>query len=753
MSLLIAWSYFHKMYEGQSDLARNFLLIAPNIIVLDRLRSDFEGLKIFLQDPVIPTNGYKGKDWQNDFQLDLSIQDEVSHTQGQRNLFLTNIHRVYTDKEQEIEDDDFLGSRPVTKTLDSVTDLKEIVKNVDELMVINDEAHHIHDDKLAWFGAIEDIHQQFQQKGKSLSLQIDLTATPKDQDGVIFVQTVSDYPLVEAIAQNMVKHPVLPDEGSRKKLQEKQTSNYVESFEDYLKLGVQEWKKAFKENNKLGQKSILFVMTDDTKNCDKVSEYLEASCPELKGAVLSIHTNRSGEISQAQSSKSKKELEKLRKQANEIDNSDNPYKAIVSVLVLKEGWDVKNVTTIVGLRPYSSKGRILPEQTLGRGLRLMYRDTCEMEEKVSVIGTSAFMEFVEDIQKEGVVLEFEGMGGRTSSKTPTLIEVDVDKSQKTISDMDIYIPILSCKFFRDYKDLSKIKPDQFEWSQISKNKYAIDNVKEVQGQRLISFKYMVVDRQENPYSHEMVLDDVSNDWTGDPSGYIHFFTKVLMRELRLTNSYDIIYEKMKEFIRDHLFKKSVDLDERIGIRLSDREITKTIIDTFKKEINALTVQEDQNVQFTGKFLQISQTRPFRVKQRDSIKAKKSVFNRIVGDNRLERDFALFLEGCEDIVSYAKLYDAIGFKLDYLDKDDHIRHYFPDFVVKASARKLFVVETKGREDLNDPLKLERLKAWCDDVNRQGLPAKWDFVLVREEDFRRYTFCSFKELLQLCKRTDG
>ena len=166
MSLLIAWSYFHKMYESQSDLARNFLLIAPNIIVLDRLRSDFEGLKIFLQDPVIPKNGHEGKDWQNDFQLDLSIQDEVSHTQGQRNLFLTNIHRVYADKEQEVKDNEFLGSRPVTQTLDSVTDLKEIVKDVDELMVINDEAHHIHDDKLAWFGAIEDLHDQFQQKDK-----------------------------------------------------------------------------------------------------------------------------------------------------------------------------------------------------------------------------------------------------------------------------------------------------------------------------------------------------------------------------------------------------------------------------------------------------------------------------------------------------------------------------------------------------------------------------------------------------------
>ena len=55
LSLLIAWSYFHKVYEPESTLARNFLLIAPNIIVLDRLRADFDGLRIFFQDPVCPT--------------------------------------------------------------------------------------------------------------------------------------------------------------------------------------------------------------------------------------------------------------------------------------------------------------------------------------------------------------------------------------------------------------------------------------------------------------------------------------------------------------------------------------------------------------------------------------------------------------------------------------------------------------------------------------------------------------------------
>ena len=119
------------------------------------------------------------------------------------------------------------------------------------------------------------------------------------------------------------------------------------------------------EHEKLDKKAILFVMTDDTKNCDDVAEYLEGHYPDLKDAVLVIHTKNNGEISQSTSGKGKEEMDLLRQQANAIDGLDSPYKAIISVMVLKEGWDVRNVTTIVGLRPYGAPSNILPEQTLG----------------------------------------------------------------------------------------------------------------------------------------------------------------------------------------------------------------------------------------------------------------------------------------------------------------------------------------------------------------------------------------------------
>jgi len=278
LSLVLAWSFYHKLYEPESELARNFLVIAPNIIVLDRIYRDFHGLHIFFDDPVLPDNGFDGRTWRDDFQLTLHRQDEVRITRPTGNIFLTNIHRVYSgdDIPPSPDDDDmrdyFLGKRPTGATTDSKVDLGMIVRDIDELMVLNDEAHHIHDPRMAWFKSIEDIHNRLLQKGAALSMQVDTTATPKRNNGAIFVQTVADYPLVEAISQNVVKHPVLPDAASRAKLQERQSAKYTEKYADYIHLGVIEWRKAYAEHEKMGKKAIVFVMTDDTRNCHDVAE-------------------------------------------------------------------------------------------------------------------------------------------------------------------------------------------------------------------------------------------------------------------------------------------------------------------------------------------------------------------------------------------------------------------------------------------------------------------------------------------------
>lgn len=735
MALALAWSYFHKLYEADSQLARNFLVIAPNIIVLDRIYKDFQGLRIFFDDPVLPDNGYDGHNWRDDFQLTLHRQDEVRITQPTGNIFLTNIHRVYAGNDSIPSPDDedsrdyFLGLKPVSATTESKVDLGMIVRDIDELMIINDEAHHIHDASLAWFKSIEDIHNQLLQKDRALSLQLDVTATPKHNNGAIFVQTVSDYPLVEAIAQNVVKHPVLPDKPSREKLVERQSAKFTEKYADYLDLGVIEWRKSYAEHEKLDKKAILFVMTDDTRNCDDVKSYLEDMYPDLKDAVLVIHTKNNGEISEASSGKAKDELERLRELSNNIDGPDSQYKAIISVMMLKEGWDVRNVTTIVGLRAFSAKSNILPEQTLGRGLRKMYPGGTE--EYVSVIGTEAFMDFVESIQAEGVELERKPMGGGTGPKTPLVVEVDNQNVDKDIDALDIALPILSGRIYREYKNLADLDSSTFDHEKVEYKQFSEAE------QREIIFR----DITTGEISHTTTLDTAG---IADYRSVLGWFTKTIMRDLRLFSGYDVLYGKVKAFVRDNLFDRPVELDDANTMRnLSELAATKTIIESFKKAINALTVRDKGDAEIRD-HIRLRNTRPFMVTEQESLPAKKSVFNRIIGDSHFELEFASFLESCTDVLAYAKNYLAVNFKLDYVNRDGNISYYYPDFIVRLPKNRIVIVETKGNADLDTPLKMERLRQWCEDVNKAQPEVMYDFVYVPQDEFEKYLPSNFGDL---------
>ena len=736
LALALAWSFFHKLYEPDSTLARNFLVIAPNIIVLDRIYKDFQGLRIFLKDdPILPDNGTDGRNWRDDFQLTLHVQDAVRITRPTGNIFLTNIHRVYAgdDIPAAASDDDttdyFLGARPSGATTDSKVDLGMIVRDIDELMVLNDEAHHIHDPRMAWFKSIEDIHNRLRQKGTGLALQLDVTATPKHNNGAIFVQTIADYPLVEAISQNVVKHPVLPDAPSRAKLREQKSAKYTAKYADYIHLGVLEWRKAAAEHHKLGKKAILFVMTDDTRNCDDVAEYLEGHYADLKDAVLVIHTKSNGEISESASGKNKDDLDLLRKQANEIDSADSPYKAIISVMVLKEGWDVRNVTTIIGLRAYSAKSNILPEQTLGRGLRKMYPGS--VEEYVSVVGTDAFMEFVESIQAEGVALKRVPMGTDTAANTPLVVEVDNQNVKKDIDALDIELPVLTARVYREYKQLSSLDVGALGHSPVPYRQFTAEE------QREIVFK----DITTGEISHTTLLDETGGV---DFRSVIGYFAQTIMKELRLVSGYDVLYSKVKQFVQDLLFDQPVDLEDANTMRnLSELVAVKTLLESFKKAINALTVRDRGDAEIRDT-IKLRQTRPFVTQNQPYLVPKKSIFNRIIGDSHFELLFARFLEDCTDVVSYGKNYFAVHFKLDYVNADGDISNYYPDFFVKLSAKEIYIVETKGQADLDVPLKTRRLKQWCEDINRVQSEVKYDFVYVDQESFDKYNPKSFREL---------
>jgi len=109
-------------------------------------------------------------------------------------------------------------------------------------------------------------------------------------------------------------------------------------------------------------------------------------------------------------------------------------------------------------------------------------------------------------------------------------------------------------------------------------------------------------------------------------------------------------------------------------------------------------------------------------------------------------FANFLEECGDVQSYAKNNFAVHFKIDYVNADGNISDYYPDFIVKLKDSRIFIVETKGLEDFDVPLKIERLRQWCEDINAVSHEPSFDFVYVDEESFKNFKLSSFTQLIE-------
>ena len=425
MSLAVAWQFFNAVAEGRDDFAKTFLLLAPNVIVFERLRTDFEGGRIFNTDPIIPDE--LRIFW--DFQCYMRGEGERASSQGA--LYLSNIQQFYERPDNDGDEPDemtaVLGPKPPADKLVIADFDKRIAERGGPVVVLNDEAHHTHDEDNEWNKTIRALHAG---TSKGLAAQLDFTATPRHTKGELFSWTVYDYPLKQAITDNVVKRPL---KGIATGITEQRSDIASTRYQAYLTAGVERWKEYGEQLQRYGKKPVLFVMMNDTADADDVADWLQKKYPsEFAGEKLvTIHTKKSGEISD-------KELDKARKLSREVDAQTSPVNCIVSVLMLREGWDVQGVTVIVGLRPYTAKANILPEQTVGRGLRLMFWGTGSgYVEHVDVIGNKKFIEFVEDLEHEE---DMQFGTFKVGEDKVVIVNIAPDPNKM---DKDIAIPILS----------------------------------------------------------------------------------------------------------------------------------------------------------------------------------------------------------------------------------------------------------------------------------------------------------------------
>ncbi|MDE2696503.1 MAG: DEAD/DEAH box helicase family protein [Chloroflexota bacterium] len=729
MSLAIVWSYFNARFEHdrRGEYTQAFALIAPNVIVYQRLLEDFRGGAIFRDDPLIPPA------WESDWQFTVVTRDDpvVSSTPG--TLYLTNIHQLYDSRGRSratAEPDEMTavlgGPRPGALEGTGIG-LRERMLSHDELMVLNDEGHHLHTDELEWSKVIERMDDELRSRtGSGLRAQLDFTATPKHENGALFQEIVVDYPIAQAVEDRIVKRAIL---GELRGEIEYAADNAADRHRDKLHAGIEKWREQRDALEDVKRNPLLFVMAENTKAADEVGDWLKMQADFSDESVLVIHTNRHGEIVEGASRAKQQELEVLREAARKVDEPGNPYRAIVSVLMLREGWDVRTVTTIVPLRAYSASSQILPEQTLGRGLRRMWPvATGDLREEVIVIEHEAFRQFWDrELEDEG----FDIQRVPVARLRPKIRTVLVDKSKL---DYEIEVPRLTPSLVVAVPDLSQI-----DVHQLPVHRLHLPLPGTIAEEPLLYTGRDMLTRE--------VVDEAEfeRDFPADPAGYLNVLTRLVLRECRLANLSDgfaKLAPLMKRYIEGVMFVGQADMgDRRVMMRLNGGDAKSLLFDVFVRAIRELSIVERES-EPTGERIRVSATEPYPT-TRPVLTAKKTVFNLVPCDSTLEERFVRWLDDrATDVLAFAKNEPAVHFEVPYVSPGGGVRYYRPDFLIRT-PQAMYVLETKGLETLEVPLKDQRMARWCQDAT--ALTGQdWRYVKVSEALFDSGPWDSLAEL---------
>jgi len=267
-------------------------------------------------------------------------------------------------------------------------------------------------------------------------------------------------------------------------------------------------------------------------------------------------------------------------------------------------------------------------------------------------------------------------------------------------------------------------------------------------------KEIVFNDIEGNLSHKTVFKDTVPDYRN----VIGFFTSSILKDSRLVRGFHILYPKVESFIQFQLFTNEVELSDPQTLRnLSEVKPKEVLRTTFKKAIDELTVT-DKGTAEVKNYISLKLTKPKVAENEPFLVPKKSIFNKIIGDNPFELEVASFLENrFSDVIAYAKNTmgeGGINFKIEYQAQDGNIREYFPDFFVKTGTNTFYILETKGREDLDDLLKIKRLATWCKDINNAQSEYSYNPVYVKQEkwDDLKNNLKSFQDLIEIFKVTD-
>ena len=744
MSLAIVWSYFHALRESESPMTRHFVVVAPNLTVFERLKEDFKpeggGPDIFDKDPLIPT------EWRGDWNLSVVLQDEASGAATGGVLYLTNIHRLFDNTKRKAasgETFDWMGPAvSKAKALDTGAELRDRITSHPRLMLMNDEAHHLWDPDSAWNEAITWVHETCRKRGgDGLVGQLDFSATPKDNKANYFKHIICDTPLGEAVDAGIVKTPII---GRAGKLVEQATDNAAWKYEMHLKLGYERWRRSQQEWEKSGKKPLLFVMCEDTTAADQIATRLNGDevFKELNGRTINLHTNLKGKIKkvdgretfvESEKEISDEDLKALRKLSRELDSGESPHFCIVSVLMLREGWDVRNVTTIVPLRPYSSQAGILPEQTLGRGLRRM-TPPGQANEIVAVVEHEAFARlYREELAQEGLpieIVELERVPTTTTSifpdseKDASKLDIAIPRLTTSAQTLDVLAPIREAELREAFKPCKPLPVGEPGPSEVA-----------YEGRHLITGEVV-----EHMKVNLALLDS--------GVGAISFYEQELEYICKVKATHQVLGPLLQTFFEQILFGPGRSIfDPHLAGRLGNSDVREHVRAVFVPLIRKKTLRQ-QIRKPEAPPMAVSHWRPFQVtvsERHPVLKADRTIFNLVPCNRSLEQALAQLLEKLGDVLAFAKNTGPQALRIDYLADGQRLAFYTPDFFVRTASGN-FLTETKGQVDRYVPTKAKAAVEWCQSAS--GKAGKWEYVFVPEGVFQRFQGTTFAELARMC-----
>ncbi|MCI0348241.1 MAG: DEAD/DEAH box helicase family protein, partial [Acidobacteriales bacterium] len=491
LGALLVWQYFNAINgERPGAYSSRFVVVAPGKEVLNRLLDSFKGPRDPRTGNRDPQRADYGMDlfmpdtsnWRGRFHVEFLEPNDVRANTTPPDgpfVFLTNWQQFRLKKDSGNLWDNTTGAD--VEDLPRGEVLADFLSEFPDLVVMNDEAHHVHakrgkeNEELVWRRFMKVLHQRLNERhaeNRGLFLQIDYSATPFYGSGYkreYFPHIVYDYPLLDATREMLVKQlfleqrqavggehleqldfrAVREDEGRKRGT----VVGLSQGQKVLLDIGRRKLEQIASELTEQGiqKKPVLMVLCEETDVADMVVNHFARLTDDQGNAyddsrVMQIHT----ELSDA-------DLKKARDRLDRIDDNADPLRVVVSVLMLREGFDKKNICVIAVLR--ATQADLLLEQIVGRGLRLMFpkhespqiwdakeeaiqqikqkRRPSNSFDFLFIVEHPRFRQFYQDLKAQGYLI---GEGDSTTTRTTGDV-VAVDALPERIAEYDIAWPV------------------------------------------------------------------------------------------------------------------------------------------------------------------------------------------------------------------------------------------------------------------------------------------------------------------------